>query len=68
MIPAASVAAALEMQRRGEIDEGADVVCVITGAGAKWPADVALAAARGPLPGEEPAAIRAWLEAFDDGR
>lgn len=64
---AASVAVALEMQRRGEIADGADVVCLVTGAAAKWPADLALAAARGPLPDEEPAAIRAWLEAFDAG-
>lgn len=62
---AASVAAAVEMARRGEIADGEDVVCVITGAAVKWPSAVALAAARGPLPQDEPDAVRAWLEAFD---
>lgn len=64
---AASLAVALEMQRRGEIGEGEDVVCVVTGAAAKWPSDVALAAARRQLPEDEPAAVRAWLETFDRG-
>lgn len=65
---AASVAVALELARRGEITPGEDVVCVVTGSAAKWPADVAMAAEAHALHESDPQTIRAWLEAFDAER
>lgn len=62
---AASIAAALAMQRRGELHPDEDVVCIVTGAGIKWPDGLALAAVPHELRDEDPNAVRAWLDAYD---
>ena len=62
---AASVAGALAMQRRGELADGEDVVCVVTGTALKWPETMRLAADEHTLRDEDPAAVRAWIAAFD---
>jgi threonine synthase len=64
---AAGVAAALALRARGELAEGEDVVCVLTGAGMKWPATVARGANRRELRDADPAAVRAWVEASPRG-
>jgi threonine synthase len=62
---AASVAAALAMQRRGELPPDEDVVCIVTGAGIKWPNELGLAADPHELRDEDHNTIRAWLDAYD---
>jgi threonine synthase len=62
---AASVAAALAMQRRGELDPEEDVVCIVTGGGIKWPDELARAAEPHELRDEDSKAVRAWLDAYD---
>jgi threonine synthase len=62
---AASVAAALKMADRGELGAGEDVVCVLTGSGAKWPAALPDAFAPRELRDASPAAVRAWIDAGD---
>jgi threonine synthase len=61
---AAAVAAALAQAARGEIGADDDVVCVLTGAGVKWP-DTLLEPGEGAeLPaGAPPAALEAFLDA-----
>jgi threonine synthase len=60
---AASVAAALAMVARGELAAGEDVVCVLTGSGAKWPDALLDALEPRELRDATPAAVRAWIEA-----
>jgi threonine synthase len=62
---AASVAAALALAARGDLGEDEDVVCVLTGAGVKWPDALAAAFAPCELSDERPEAVRAWIRAFD---
>jgi threonine synthase len=62
---AAGVAAVLAMQARGEIDKDEDVVCVVTGAGLKWPEHMALAVEPHLLQDENATTVRAWLDAVD---
>jgi threonine synthase len=60
---AASVAAALALAARGEFDADEDVVCVLTGAGAKWPDALVDALTPRELVDASPGAVRAWLDA-----
>lgn len=62
---AASVAAALVMQERGLFTAEEDVVCLCTGAGAKWPEAVHMAAPTHELRDQDPEAFRGWVRAFD---
>jgi threonine synthase len=62
---AAPVAAALDLLARGELDAAEDVVCVLTGAGAKWPDALVDALTPRELADASPAAVRAWIEALD---
>ncbi len=62
---AATVAAALAMAAEGRLAPGEDVVCVLTGAGAKWPDEVARIAEPAELAEHDPAAFRGWIAAFD---
>lgn len=60
---AASVAAALALAARGELDADEDVVCVLTGAGAKWPDALVDALTPRELVDASPGAVRAWIDA-----
>jgi threonine synthase len=60
---AASVAAALAMAARGEFGVDEDVVCVLTGAGAKWPDALVDALTPRELVDANPQAVRAWIDA-----
>jgi threonine synthase len=60
---AAAVAAALELAERGELGADEDVVCVLTGAGAKWPDALVDALTPRELVDASPAAVRAWIDA-----
>jgi threonine synthase len=62
---AAAVAAALALAARGELGVDEDVVCVLTGAGVKWPDALVDALTPRELADANPAAVRAWIEAFD---
>jgi threonine synthase len=62
---AAPVAAVLALAARGELAPEEDAVCVLTGAGVKWPDTLAPGAAAHELEEAEPEAVRAWIEAFD---
>lgn len=62
---AASVAAALALAARSELDPDEDVVCVLTGAGVKWPDALVDALTPQELSDARPAAVRAWIDAFD---
>ena len=62
---AAAVAAALALAARGELGLDEDVVCVLTGAGVKWPDALVDALTPRELADASPAAVRAWIEAFD---
>ena len=62
---AASVAAALALAARNELDPDEDVVCVLTGAGVKWPDALVDALTPQELSDTRPAAVRAWIDAFD---
>lgn len=62
---AATVAAALAMAAEGRLAPGEDVVCLLTGAGAKWPDEVARIAEPAELAEHDPAAFRGWIAAFD---
>jgi threonine synthase len=60
---AASVAAALGLAARGELDLDEDIVCVLTGAGAKWPDALVDALTPRELVDASPDAVRAWIDA-----
>ena len=60
---AASVAAALELAARGELGTDEDVVCVLTGAGVKWPDALVDALTPRELTDASPSAVRAWIDA-----
>jgi threonine synthase len=60
---AASVAAALALAARGELASDEDVVCVLTGAGAKWPDALLDALTPQELSDASPNAVRAWIDA-----
>jgi threonine synthase len=60
---AASVAAALALAARGELGPDEDIVCVLTGAGAKWPDALVDALTPRELVDASPAAVRAWIDA-----
>jgi threonine synthase len=60
---AAAVAAALELAERGELGADEDVVCVLTGAGVKWPDALVDALTPRELVDASPAAVRAWIDA-----
>jgi threonine synthase len=62
---AASVAAALALVARGELASDEDVVCVLTGAGAKWPDALTDALTPGELADASPDALRAWIDACE---
>jgi threonine synthase len=62
---AAPVAAALAAAGRGELGVDEDVVCVLTGAGGKWPDALLEALEPRELRDATPAAVRAWIEAAD---
>jgi threonine synthase len=62
---AAAVAAALALLSRGELSADEDVVCVLTGAGVKWPDALVDALTPRELTDPSPAAVRAWIEATD---
>jgi threonine synthase len=62
---AATVAAALAMAADGRLGSGEDVVCILTGAGAKWPDEVARIASPAELREHDPAAFRGWIAGFD---
>jgi threonine synthase len=60
---AASVAVALALTARGELAPDEDVVCVLTGAGAKWPDALVDALTPQELADSSPQAVRAWIDA-----
>jgi threonine synthase len=60
---AAAVAAALGLAARGELATDEDVVCVLTGAGAKWPDALVDALTPRELADASPSAVRAWIDA-----
>jgi threonine synthase len=60
---AASVAVALDLAARGELGPDEDVVCVLTGAGAKWPDALVDAMTPRELVDASPRAVRAWIDA-----
>ncbi|MSO94095.1 MAG: pyridoxal-phosphate dependent enzyme [Rhodospirillales bacterium] len=62
---AAPVAAALNQQKRGELGQDEDVVCIVTGSSAKWPDTLPLAYTPRALIDENPASVRAWIQSFD---
>jgi threonine synthase len=62
---AASVAAALALASKGELASDEDVVCVLTGAGVKWPDALVDALTPRELADASPAAVRAWIDAVD---
>ena len=62
---AASVAAALALAARGELASDEDVVCVLTGSGAKWPDALVDALTPRELSDASPDAVRAWIEASE---
>jgi threonine synthase len=64
---AASVTVALALAARGELGPDEDVVCVLTGAGAKWPDTLVDALTPRELTDASPAVVRAWIEAGDGG-
>jgi threonine synthase len=59
---AASVAAVLAMAARGELDADEDVICVLTGAGVKWPDALVDALTPRELVDASPDAVRAWID------
>ena len=63
---AAAVAAALALAARGELEPDEDVVCVLTGAGAKWPDALVDALTPRELTDASPSAVRAWIDATAD--
>jgi threonine synthase len=60
---AAPVAAALAMAARNAFEPDEDVVCVLTGAGAKWPDALVDALTPRELTDASPSAVRAWIDA-----
>ena len=62
---AAPVAAALALAARNALGPDEDVVCVLTGAGAKWPDALVDALTPRELQDASPAAVRAWIDAID---
>jgi threonine synthase len=62
---AAAVAAALALAARDEIGPEEDVVCVLTGSGAKWPDSLVDALTPRELQDGSPATVRAWIDALD---
>jgi threonine synthase len=62
---AAPVAAALALVARDALATDEDVVCVLTGAGAKWPEALVDALTPRELQDASPAAVRAWIDAID---
>jgi threonine synthase len=64
---AAPVAAALALLGRGAIGPDEDVVCVLTGGGARWPDALLEALEPRELRDASPAAVRAWLDAAAPG-
>jgi threonine synthase len=62
---AASVAGALLMQQRGDIEGGDDVVCVLTGSAFKWPDHLLYAMRSRELHDDDPATVRSWVQGFD---
>jgi threonine synthase len=65
---AAAVAAALALASKGELAPDEDVVCVLTGAGVKWPDALVDALTPRELVDASPAAVRAWIDAQDERR
>jgi threonine synthase len=63
---AASVAAVSILQQQHRFKEGDDVVCLLTGAGVKWPDSVLDAMVPHEVVDEDPEAVRAWIGGFDD--
>jgi threonine synthase len=63
---AVSVAAALGLASRGELTADEDVVCVLTGAGAKWPDALIDALTPRELVDASPSAVRAWIDAWGE--
>ena len=62
---AASVAAVMALQAQGEFGTNEDVVCILTGAGAKWPDALSEALENHELRERNPEALRAWIGALD---
>lgn len=60
---AAPVAAALALLDRGDVGADEDVICVLTGGGARWPDALLEALVPRELRDRTAAAIRAWLDA-----
>jgi threonine synthase len=60
---AVSVAAALALAARGELEADEDVVCILTGAGAKWPDALVDALTPRELIDASPSGVRAWIDA-----
>jgi threonine synthase len=60
---AAAVAAALALGARGDLGADENVVCVLTGAGVKWPDALVDALTPQELVDASPAAVRAWIDA-----
>ena len=65
---ATAVAGALALAARGELGPDEDVVCVLTGAGAKWPDALMEALTPRELSDASPDAVRAWIDATDASR
>jgi threonine synthase len=62
---AAGVAAALSLQRMGQIGAEEDIVCIMTGSAVKWPDTIGLDMQRHELTDEDPKVVEAWVHAVD---
>ena len=62
---AAAVAAALQMQARGEIGDDEDVVCIVTGGAAKWPDTIKRSVEPHLIAESDKAALEGWIIAAD---
>ena len=52
-------------EARGDVGANEDLVCVLTGAGVKWPDALPVAIQPRQLADADPDAVRAWIRSFD---
>jgi threonine synthase len=63
---AAAVAAALKLQQEDAFGPDEDVVCLVTGAAAKWPDTISLSFEPKILEQNDRRMLMAWIEAMDE--